>query len=34
MGLTWGEWDTPLFSLAPKIVIGADVLYDTNGRNS
>ncbi|RWR90703.1 methyltransferase-like protein 23 isoform X1 [Cinnamomum micranthum f. kanehirae] len=30
MGLTWGEWDTPLFSLAPKIVLGADVLYDTS----
>lgn len=30
MGLTWGEWDEPFFSLAPKVVLGADVFYDTN----
>ncbi|XP_058090817.1 uncharacterized protein LOC131237166 isoform X2 [Magnolia sinica] len=30
LGLTWGEWDAPLFSLNPKILLGADVLYDTN----
>ncbi|KAF6147397.1 hypothetical protein GIB67_041217 [Kingdonia uniflora] len=28
LGLTWGEWDAPMFSLQPKIVLGADVLYD------
>ncbi|XP_077221260.1 putative methyltransferase family protein isoform X2 [Tasmannia lanceolata] len=30
LGLTWGEWDAPLFNLYPNIVLGADVLYDTN----
>ncbi|KAK9164567.1 hypothetical protein Syun_005469 [Stephania yunnanensis] len=29
MGLTWGEWDEPMFSLKPNIILGADVLYDT-----
>ncbi|XP_068640156.1 uncharacterized protein [Aristolochia californica] len=29
MGLTWGEWDEPFFSLEPNILLGADVLYDT-----
>ncbi|XP_043708723.1 methyltransferase-like protein 23 isoform X1 [Telopea speciosissima] len=30
LGLTWGEWDTPIFSLHPDIVLGADVLYDSS----
>ncbi|MQM19357.1 hypothetical protein Taro_052360 [Colocasia esculenta] len=30
LGLTWGEWDVSLFSLKPKIVLGADVLYDSS----
>ncbi|XP_042507665.1 methyltransferase-like protein 23 isoform X2 [Macadamia integrifolia] len=30
LGLTWGEWDTPIFSLQPDIVLGADVLYDSS----
>ncbi|KAF8410388.1 hypothetical protein HHK36_002916 [Tetracentron sinense] len=30
LGLTWGEWDAPIFSLHPKFVLGADVLYDTS----
>ncbi|XP_072980822.1 uncharacterized protein [Typha angustifolia] len=29
LGLTWGEWDTPIFDLHPYIVLGADVFYDT-----
>ncbi|KAG9442809.1 hypothetical protein H6P81_018663 [Aristolochia fimbriata] len=29
MGLTWGEWDEPVFNLEPNILLGADVLYDT-----
>ncbi|PIA27786.1 hypothetical protein AQUCO_07500006v1 [Aquilegia coerulea] len=29
LGLTWGEWEAPIFSLKPKVVLGADVLYDT-----
>ncbi|KAF5196092.1 Methyltransferase-like protein [Thalictrum thalictroides] len=28
LGLTWGEWKTPIFSIKPKVVLGADVLYD------
>ncbi|XP_047312884.1 probable methyltransferase-like protein 23 [Impatiens glandulifera] len=28
MGLTWGSWDEEIFSLKPKIILGADVLYD------
>ncbi|KAL5995705.1 hypothetical protein ACLOJK_041820 [Asimina triloba] len=31
LGLTWGEWDEPLFSLKPRIILGADVLYDAIG---
>ncbi|XVF15966.1 hypothetical protein REPUB_Repub09cG0201400 [Reevesia pubescens] len=27
-GLAWGVWDTSIFSLHPKIILGADVLYD------
>ncbi|KAG0476109.1 hypothetical protein HPP92_012950 [Vanilla planifolia] len=29
LGLTWGEWDAPLFELQPHIVLGADVFYDS-----
>ncbi|KAF9618490.1 hypothetical protein IFM89_001891 [Coptis chinensis] len=29
LGLTWGDWAAPIFNLKPKIVLGADVLYDT-----
>ncbi|KAK4440951.1 Methyltransferase-like protein 23 [Sesamum alatum] len=29
LGLTWGVWDAPVFSLRPNIILGADVLYDT-----
>ncbi|URD75165.1 Putative methyltransferase [Musa troglodytarum] len=29
LGLTWGEWDEPMFNLHPQIVLGADVLYDS-----
>ncbi|XP_057500060.1 uncharacterized protein LOC130784248 isoform X2 [Actinidia eriantha] len=29
MGLTWGMWDADIFSIHPKIILGADVLYDT-----
>ncbi|KAB1199948.1 Methyltransferase-like protein 23 [Morella rubra] len=29
LGLTWGVWDASIFSLRPKIILGADVLYDT-----
>ncbi|KAE8686455.1 methyltransferase-like protein 23-like isoform X2 [Hibiscus syriacus] len=28
LGLTWGSWDESIFSLLPKIILGADVLYD------
>ncbi|XP_061998816.1 uncharacterized protein LOC133716088 [Rosa rugosa] len=28
VGLTWGVWDASIFSLHPKIILGADVLYD------
>jgi len=31
MGLTWGLWDADIFSIHPKIILGADVLYDTSG---
>ncbi|KAJ3693955.1 hypothetical protein LUZ60_009435 [Juncus effusus] len=31
LGLTWGEWEEPVFNLHPKIILGADVLYDTTG---
>ncbi|XP_031402805.1 methyltransferase-like protein 23 isoform X2 [Punica granatum] len=30
IGLTWGVWDEPIFSLCPQIIIGADVLYDAS----
>ncbi|KAF7809622.1 methyltransferase-like protein 23 isoform X1 [Senna tora] len=30
MGLTWGVWDSSIFSLQPKVILGADVLYDSN----
>ncbi|KAG8371659.1 hypothetical protein BUALT_Bualt13G0111200 [Buddleja alternifolia] len=30
LGLTWGVWDSPVFSLHPNIILGADVLYDTS----
>ncbi|KAJ9703808.1 hypothetical protein PVL29_005186 [Vitis rotundifolia] len=30
LGLTWGMWDAAVFNLKPKIILGADVLYDTN----
>lgn len=30
--MTWGVWDASIFSLQPKIILGADVLYDTSGR--
>ncbi|KAH0435172.1 hypothetical protein IEQ34_026675 [Dendrobium chrysotoxum] len=29
LGLTWGEWDAPLFELQPDIILGADVFYDS-----
>ncbi|KAI3845628.1 hypothetical protein MKW92_049571 [Papaver armeniacum] len=29
MGITWGEWDLPIFNLQPSIILGADVLYDS-----
>ncbi|XP_010935152.1 uncharacterized protein [Elaeis guineensis] len=29
LGLTWGQWDAPIFDLHPQIVLGADVFYDT-----
>ncbi|KAL1141677.1 hypothetical protein V6Z11_A11G045900 [Gossypium hirsutum] len=31
LGLTWGVWDASIFSLHPKIILGADVLYDAQG---
>ncbi|XP_034225247.1 methyltransferase-like protein 23 isoform X1 [Prunus dulcis] len=30
MGLTWGVWDASTFSLHPKFILGADVLYDAS----
>ncbi|XP_068468537.1 uncharacterized protein [Phaseolus vulgaris] len=30
LGLTWGVWDSPLFNLQPTLILGADVLYDSN----
>ncbi|XP_034684310.1 methyltransferase-like protein 23 isoform X2 [Vitis riparia] len=30
LGLTWGMWDAAVFNLKPKIILGADVFYDTN----
>ncbi|CAI9110983.1 OLC1v1011109C1 [Oldenlandia corymbosa var. corymbosa] len=29
LGLTWGLWDAPIFTLCPNIILGADVLYET-----
>ncbi|OVA03812.1 Nicotinamide N-methyltransferase-like [Macleaya cordata] len=34
IGLTWGEWEAPIFNLHPKIVLGADVLYDSKDFDS
>ncbi|GMP32071.1 hypothetical protein CsSME_00005999 [Camellia sinensis var. sinensis] len=31
MGLTWGMWDATIFSIHQKVILGADVLYDTSG---
>jgi hypothetical protein len=31
LGLTWGVWDSSIFDLQPTIILGADVLYDSNG---
>lgn len=31
LGLAWGVWDSSIFSLQPTIILGADVLYDSNG---
>ncbi|WCJ32710.1 hypothetical protein M5689_014115 [Euphorbia peplus] len=28
LGLTWGVWDEFVFALKPKIILGADVLYE------
>ena len=28
-GLTWGDWDEPIFDLHPDIILEADVLYDS-----
>ncbi|OAY60923.1 methyltransferase-like protein 23 isoform X2 [Manihot esculenta] len=30
LGLTWGVWDEFVFSLKPKIILGADVLYEAS----
>lgn len=30
MGLTWGVWDEPIFTLCPNIILGADVLYESS----
>ncbi|KAL2348643.1 hypothetical protein Fmac_002643 [Flemingia macrophylla] len=30
LGLTWGVWDSSIFSLQPTIILGADVFYDSN----
>ncbi|XP_054809203.1 uncharacterized protein LOC129311164 isoform X2 [Prosopis cineraria] len=30
LGLTWGVWDSFIFRLQPKFILGADVLYDSN----
>ncbi|KAJ6682267.1 HEPATOCELLULAR CARCINOMA-ASSOCIATED ANTIGEN [Salix koriyanagi] len=29
-GLTWGVWDESIFTLKPKLILGADVLYDAS----
>ncbi|XP_057780879.1 uncharacterized protein LOC130999367 isoform X2 [Salvia miltiorrhiza] len=30
LGVTWGVFEAPIFTLHPKIILGADVLYDTS----
>ncbi|XP_028783299.1 methyltransferase-like protein 23 [Neltuma alba] len=30
LGLTWGVWDSSIFNLQPEVILGADVLYDSN----
>ncbi|KAJ6929779.1 hypothetical protein NC652_013608 [Populus alba x Populus x berolinensis] len=30
LGLTWGVWDESIFTLKPKLILGADVLYDAS----
>ncbi|KAK4261698.1 hypothetical protein QN277_004658 [Acacia crassicarpa] len=30
LGLTWGVWDSSIFNLQAKVILGADVLYDSN----
>ncbi|GAV74724.1 Methyltransf_16 domain-containing protein [Cephalotus follicularis] len=30
LGLTWGIWDASIFSLNPKIILGADVFYEAS----
>ncbi|XP_050229800.1 uncharacterized protein LOC126678927 isoform X2 [Mercurialis annua] len=30
LGLTWGLWDECIFNLNPKIILGADVLYEAS----
>ncbi|KAJ4836911.1 hypothetical protein Tsubulata_034703 [Turnera subulata] len=30
LGLTWGVWDASIFSLKPKVILGADVFYDSS----
>jgi len=32
VGLTWGVWDESIFTLKPKLILGADVLYDASGK--
>ncbi|CAI0392801.1 unnamed protein product [Linum tenue] len=33
VGLTWGVWDSSVFDLEPKFILGADVLYETTAFN-
>ncbi|RHN69965.1 putative lysine methyltransferase, S-adenosyl-L-methionine-dependent methyltransferase [Medicago truncatula] len=30
LGLTWGVWGSSIFDLRLTIILGADVLYDSN----
>ncbi|CAK7355409.1 unnamed protein product [Dovyalis caffra] len=30
LGLTWGVWDESIFTLKPKLILGADVFYDAS----
>jgi hypothetical protein len=32
LGLTWGDWDEPVFDLNPDFILGADVLYDSSSK--